>query len=145
MADKRAMKILLFLSISTLVSTVFAQLDEINDKALKDTQEVLLDSSKRQEAIHKDEGAKKADDGLNAVARDQADKDAIYNISSQVMKSITEQAKGDDVEMQKIMMEAQKDPKAFYEKFMSAEQKNQVRGLASEIEKSKAPQAAPQK
>jgi len=139
------MKKLLFFSLNVVVFPLFAQMGEVNEKALQQTQEVLEDHQKRQEAMHSSEGAKKADEGLNSIARDQADKDAIYRISSQVMKTITEQSKGDEIEMQKIMLEAQKDPKAFYEKFMTDEQKNQVRGLSSEIEKSKIPQPVPQK
>lgn len=106
-------------------------------KALKQTQELLKDSAQRAAAVRRDPKAQEMDKKVEALAGSPENKAEIYDISAQVMGKITTEANGDPVKMQQIMLEAQKNPKAFYEKYFDVDQKAKVRGLASQIEKNR--------
>jgi hypothetical protein len=121
-----------------------AQLDGPSKEALEKTQEVLLNAEKRSEAQKNDPKAQSMDKSIESLAGDYQKKEKIYDISAKVFSDLAQKTNGDAKEMERIIEEAQKDPEAFYNKMFPEAQKQELRGLANEIEKTKAPQAPAQ-
>jgi len=74
------------------------------------------------------------DDKVSALAGTSQNKDEIYGIAAQLMEKIAQETNGDPEKMQLLMLEAQKNPEAFYKKYFNDEQKAKVRGVASKIQ-----------
>lgn len=106
-----------------------------HSQALKQTQDLLKDPTARQKAIDKDPKAKDVDDKVSALAGSSENKEEIYGLAMQLMEKLVADTNGDPQKMQALMTEAQKDPKAFYEKYFDAQQQAKTRGLANKIEK----------
>jgi hypothetical protein len=123
--------------ISLVSLSAFADLDKDQRQGLKDTQELLRSPKDRAAAIAKDPKAKDIDDKAGALAGTPENKDEMYDIAAQLVEKIALQANGDPNKMQQLMIEAQKDPKAFYDKYFDDTQKAKVRGLANKIESNK--------
>lgn len=116
-------------------SLAHAQLDEHQRKGLQNTQEKLRDKKARDEAIRENPRGKEVDAKVDALTGGGADKEQVYGLAAQVMEKIVAEAEGDPQKMQRLLMEAQTNPQAFYDKYFTAEQKAAVRGLAEKIEK----------
>jgi hypothetical protein len=120
--------------ISLLSISAFADLDKDQRQGIQDTQHLLKTPAARAKAIAHDPKAKEIDDKAGALAGSAQNKDEMYDLAAQLVEKVAAQANGDPEKMQQLMMEAQKDPKAFYEKFFDDKQKAKVRGLANKIE-----------
>lgn len=120
------------------------ELDKSSEEALQKTKEVLLDASKRKEAMKDNNKAQEGDKHLESFTGSAQNKEAMYRMSADIMENIVKSTNGDAAAMQKMMEDAQKDPEAFYKAVLTDAQKAQVRGLANEIEKSKSPANSPQ-
>ena len=116
-------------------AAAYADLDQHQQQGLKDTQRLLTSPKERDAAIRNDVKATDADKKVEALTGSGKNKEEIYDIASKVMETITKEANGDPQKMQQMLSEAQSNPKAFYEKYFSEEDKNRVRGLANDIEK----------
>ncbi len=112
-----------------------ADMDFHQQKGLEDTQKMLKSPQLRKEAIKKDKHAQEIDSKVDALAGSSKNKEEIYDLASQVMEKVTQEAGGDPEKMEKLLLEAQSNPQAFFEKYFSAEQKKRVRGVAQDIEK----------
>jgi hypothetical protein len=120
-----------------------AQTDQAIENALKDTQDLLKDNSKRQELFKKDSNAKAADDQVqNVTGGDSAQSQEIYNISSDAFSAVMQSAGNDPNKVMEMLNKAKGDPKAFYDS-LPAEIRNKIRGVASDIEKKQAPKNNP--
>lgn len=106
-------------------------------EGLKKTQEFLRNKKERSTFIKNDKKAKEIDAKVEALAGSGADKEEIYDISARVMEKVTAEAKGDPERMQMLLLEASNNPKAFYDKYFSAEDKKRTSALANKIEKKK--------
>jgi hypothetical protein len=120
-----------------------ADLDEHQQNGLRDTKQMLVDPKARNEAIRNDKKAQDVDQKVEALTGAGKNKEEVYGIASEVLEKIATEAKGDPEKMQKILLEAQKDPETFYKKYFNGQQQQRVKGLASEIEKKKAPAPSP--
>src|SRR5665213_1196105 len=134
------MRVISFLLILAAANPALAQeLDKDQVTALNQTKDLLKDPVERQKAINLDPKAKDIDNKVNALAGTGANKEAIYDVASQLMDKIAADAHGDPEKMQELMSEAAKNPEAFRNKYFSEDQKNQVRGIANKIEADKPP------
>lgn len=114
-----------------------AQLDEHQTKGLEDTKEMLVNPAQRKEAIKGDKKALEMDAKVDALAGSSENKEEIYSIAAQVMDKITAECKGEPTCMQKLLLGAQADPKAFHDKYFDKTQQDRVRGVANKIERKK--------
>ena len=112
----------------------FAGLDADQKKGLEQTKTFLKNKGERQKEIDKDPKAKDIDNKVDALAGTPENKEEMYDLASQLVEKIALEANGDADKMQRMLMEAQKNPKAFYEKYFDESQKSKVRGLATKIE-----------
>ncbi len=74
---------------------------------------------------------------MNALAGNEKNKEEIYDLATRLMEKITLESNGDAAKMQALLMEAQKNPQAFYDKMFSKEEKARVRGVAEKVERRK--------
>lgn len=124
------------------LSLVHADLDEHQQKGLSDTKTMLKSPSEREAYLKTDKKARDVDDKVNALAGSAENKEEIYGIASQVMERLTQEANGDPEKMQRILLEAQSNPQAFYGKYFNEKDKAAVRGVSGKIQSTK-PAAAP--
>ncbi|MBT4762344.1 MAG: hypothetical protein HOO06_11650 [Bdellovibrionaceae bacterium] len=112
-------------------------LDIHSQKALQQTTELLNNAQQRENAISETQAGK---DNHAAILKlnggDKQNTDDIYQLSSQIFKDIVKKSNGDANKMQELLLEAQKNPEAFASS-LSNSQKNQLRNISSDIEKSK--------
>lgn len=130
-------KIILVLILSHL--SAYAELDQHSQKGLDDTKALLSNPSERQKAINADPKAKETDAKVSALSGNGKNKEEIYDLASKVMEKITVESGGDAAKMQALLLEAQRNPQAFYDKMFSAEEKARVRGVAEKIERTRSP------
>ena len=130
------MKLLGILIILILASPVVAEdLDKASKEALDQTVDLLNDPQKIEEAKKSDPKAKQADKTLDSLGFSASEKSEVYGLSSQIFEQIVKEANGDPAKMQKILMDAMKDPEAFAKKW-TPEQKAKLKKLTSDAEKS---------
>lgn len=126
---------LFILSLSLIHCAANADLDQHEQQGLKDTKRMLTTPSERNAAIKNDKNARETDAKVEALTGSGKNKEEIYDIASKVMETITVESKGDPEKMQQLLLEAQSNPQAFYDKYFTAAEKSRVRNLATDIEK----------
>ena len=104
------------------------------DSSLQQTQELLKDPSKREQALQTPD-AKNADAAAGALAGSAANKEKMYQISSDLMTYLNKESGGDPSKMMEILAEAQKNPEAFYKKWPPA-QRAALEQLVKDMSKS---------
>jgi hypothetical protein len=118
------------------------EMEPASEIALLQTQELLRDPKARHEAVKKDAKACDVDAGVRKIAGSQEAAEAIYDLSADVMETVTREAGGDSEKMRGLLIEALKNPEAFVEKF-TPEQKAKLKAIAARVpdpsEKKKAP------
>ncbi len=119
-----------------MASTAKAELDKYDQQALKQTQDLLSNPNERGRAIEQDQSAKDVDAKVGALAGSTANKEEIYGLAGQMMERITKETNGDPEKMKKLLLEAQTNPEAFYNK-MNPSQKTQISNLADKINSQK--------
>jgi hypothetical protein len=112
-----------------------SKLPSAEREGLQKTQDFLRNKHDRDSFIKGDQKATDVDRKVEALTGGGADKEQIYDIAAKVMEKIAIETNGNPELMQKLMLEAEKDPQAFYNRYFSAEAKKQTRGLAESIEK----------
>lgn len=110
-----------------------------DESALRNTQQMLKSKQQRNAAIKDDKIAVEIDKKVETLAGTEQNKEEIYDLASQLLETISREAKGDPEKMSQLLMEAQSNPQAFYEKYFTPEQKAKVRGIATNIENQKTP------
>lgn len=133
---------MIILSIMVFSSFVQAQTATVASQvpssagAVRHTQEVLTNTTMRESALDTTK-AKTADQNVEITSMgNQAIKNDIYGISSDLMPWLADIGGGDSSAMQKILMEAQSNPEAlakFYER-MPANQREKVKAVSQQIE-----------
>ncbi len=136
-------KKILFVSLFFTSSFCFANgLSSADQEALDKTVKLLTTQSERNEVIDNNPDAQKADELVNQLSQQGANSEDVYALSANIFKDLLREANGDSAVLQKLLMEAQKNPQALYRK-LSPENRNQLQAITQDIEKKK--QTAPQK
>jgi hypothetical protein len=117
-------------------------LDSDTENALNEVIEMLVTPKQRNQLIDKDAKSKKADEFALQVAGSDANKQKIYELAAKVMKDLAVHHKGDPEKMMEVLNKASKDPESFARSF-SPEQRNALKDLALEIERTKGSRAVP--
>jgi hypothetical protein len=112
--------------------SVFA--DEVNDKALRDTQALLRNQQQRNQVIQGDQRAIEADNFAGqAVGNNPALKNGVYGASADVMGTLHKQSGGDAVQMNAILQKAMQNPEAFL-RSLPPDQQARIKALAIQAE-----------
>lgn len=104
---------------------------QINQQALQQTQDLLINPAERQKALNADPAAKANDAKVQQLLG--ADSQKAYELSAQLMSTIVAQTGGDPQKMQQLMLELQSNPHAL-EKLLTPSQRDQIRKMASDLE-----------
>jgi hypothetical protein len=104
---------------------------QINQQALQQTQELLINPAERQKALNADPAAKANDAKVQQLLGKDSQK--AYELSAQLMSTIVAQTGGDPQKMQQLMLELQSNPHAL-EKLLTPSQRDQIRKMASDLE-----------
>lgn len=100
--------------------------------ALKDTQALLKNPAALKGLVGDDERAALA--AIENLTKGTPGADGkIYDVSSEIFASIVKKANGDSAEIQRLLLEAQANPKKFMES-LSPEQQAKIRAVAGQIE-----------
>jgi hypothetical protein len=135
------MKSILFFSLLFCFQNSLAQ--NIEDEALIKTQSLLKNASERSVEIIKSPDAVNADRNAEVTALgNPAFKQEMYNISSDLLPWLVGLTQGDVSKMSDLLLEAQKNPQAFYERFPAAE-KEKIKALSEAIESNRNKNKAP--
>lgn len=78
-----------------------------------------------------------ADQKVQALGLNEAQQAEFYAISSEVFQRLAQDADGDTAKMEEIMLSAQSNPKAFYEKYFTAAEKAKIQSLGTAAAKKK--------
>lgn len=123
----RNMKILSFLmALGCFVSVqpgICAELDAASDEALARTQAMLRDPSQRDKATAATKQAQFVDQQTQSLAGTPENKNAIYDLSADIMESLVQKTNGDPEKMKALLDQAKNDPKAFADKLTPEQQK----------------------
>lgn len=112
--------------------------DEANRKALEDTQKLLRDRIQREQAIQGSEPAQKANQEAQTLGGSAQNADQIYSLSAEIFANIVKQSNGDAAKMQQMINDAALHPEKL-DLFMTPEIRQQLKGLANEIERQRKP------
>ncbi len=126
---------LFFLVFSVLPTISLADLDSASDEALQNTQKFLVNKEEREIFKGTDPSLKKIDKDLEKLVGDKGQKEEVYKATAKILEDLARETGGDPEKMLQIMEQAQKDPKAFYLKHLSKENKKAIRGIAEDIDK----------
>jgi len=102
-------------------------LDRHSEKALMETQELLRNKQKRDEAIDANDKSRAADAYVDKIG---ADREKIYDLTADILATIVKRTKGDVKAMEKMMEEAAKNPEAFANS-LTGEQKRGISEIAA--------------
>lgn len=109
--------------------------DEATNPALEKTQTCLR--SQNCDSAKTDAGKEVDQKALDAVGGSSGSKQELYNISSDIMPILVQQADGDPMKLQAIVMKAQTDPEGFLNSLPPAVQAK-IKGTASTVENNQA-------
>lgn len=107
---------------------------EINAYALKETQKVMTSESERQKLIQVDPKAKAADDAVVKAVGSGSERDELYRMAADYMKTLSEKSNGDTEAMKRELMKASQDPATFL-KNLPPDMQIRIREIASTVEK----------
>jgi hypothetical protein len=106
-------------------------------EALARTQQLLTDSQMREALLQADPKAPSADENARAAARSDADLEAIYALSAELMSSLIDASGGDPDKMAKMLDEANSNPEKFAAT-LAPEQRKKLAAFAKQIESANA-------
>jgi hypothetical protein len=105
-------------------------LDAASGTALTETTRLLKSKTEREKAIKDNPNAQSVDQMVKSVGGSEGGTEAIYGMSSEVFENVAKEAAGDPVKMQEIITKANQDPKGFYEKYFTVEQKAKLQQMS---------------
>ncbi len=112
----------------------WADLDAPSEQALHQTQSLLTSPTQRNEYLNQQPQAATADQQVKALTSSPEQQTKVYEISSEVFATTTQQSNGDVAKQQELLNKAAKNPEEFL-KSLPPDQQNAIRGLAEQIEK----------
>lgn len=119
------------IAFSLLSSALFAS------DPLQDTIKILTNSTLRQKEGLTTPEARAADAQAGDLVGTLENKEKLYELASSILETLVTEANGDPDKLQKLVEGLQKDPKSLEGK-LSPQQRENLRQLAGNIEKSKA-------
>ncbi|MBI3541678.1 MAG: hypothetical protein HY075_00165 [Deltaproteobacteria bacterium] len=106
------------------------ELDAASTEALDKTKKLLADPKEREKAVAADARATDADQNARqAAGGSEANTQKLYELSAEVMDTITRESGGDPEKMQSLIADALKNPEAFAAKF-TPDQKARLKAIA---------------
>jgi len=125
------MKYLIF-TVSTICC--FSAFSQVDQSALKKTQDVLRDSSKRSSHIEASSPqAKQALELLRSMGMSKQQEDALFDIAADSFGSMMNSVNGDTSKLKKQLANGMSDPKSFI-KNMDSRSIDRIRELSSQVE-----------
>src|SRR5947208_765057 len=112
--------------IMALLFSNFAQtkdLDPASTEALKKTQELLQTTELRDKAVAESSNAQFIDAQVRSLVGNGANKEQIYQISSQILAELVKSTGGDASKMSQILIHGKNNPKEFLESLSPESQK----------------------
>ncbi|MGH1468193.1 MAG: hypothetical protein ACRBBP_04835 [Bdellovibrionales bacterium] len=113
-------------------------MDSASSDALKKTQDLLRDHSKRMNAVNGSQKGKDAHKQVQQLFGSSGNVDKAYEMAAQMMGSVMKEAGGDATKAQEILNTGAANPAAFAERLPS-DFKKMLHETANDIEKSKGP------
>lgn len=128
------LKALLCLTLASFVtSTAWSKSDkEVNEEALKNTQDLLKNPTERQKALNTPAARQSVEQLKNLTGGDAQIEQEIWELSADLMPILLEESKGDPQKMTKLLQEMKANPLSFADKFSGA-QKEKLRKIAEKI------------
>lgn len=112
--------------------------DESTTLATQQTQDLLKNSKARHAAIKENDAAIKNDAYIRSKLTSEKDINEAYGVAAELLPWIVEQSGGDPEKMQAMLVDAQKNPEAFYNR-MPAAQRAKIKQLSKAIPEPKKP------
>lgn len=107
-------------------------LDAASLEALQKTQGLLINPEQRAQAMKNDPKALANDAKVKSTLGNQSQ--PAYELSAQVLETIVKKTNGDPKQMQEIVNQLMSNPQML-EQYLTPQQRDQIRGMASQIEK----------
>lgn len=126
-------KHLIIIGVSFFSFKAHAELDKYNQDALNKTQEMLRNKSQRDAVIKNTPQAQEYIQKMNQMGMNGSQQDKTFDITADIFGTLVKDSNGDASAMQKLLLNAQKDPQAFYNS-LSPEQKKMIQSLGLEME-----------
>lgn len=112
-------------------------------EAVKDTEDLLRNSERRNEVIKADPKAKSANDKVKAVTGgDDISTQKIYSISADILPYLMKEAQNNPDKAEELLKNAQRNPAAFLNS-LPADIRNKIQDVSAEIERKNSSGAAP--
>lgn len=128
------LRVLMVITSLTLFSfSSHAELDKFDQEALKKTQDFLKNKSERDAFIKKSPDAQPHVQKMNEMGMNESQKNKTFNISADVFGELVKENNGDAAAVQKMLLNAQQNPEAFYNS-LSPENKKMIESLGAEME-----------
>jgi hypothetical protein len=106
------------------------------DKALKETQDMLMDPSLRREATRGNADAAKVEAQVQGLGLGAEGQKEVFGISADILGSMVQETGGDPALMQQRMNEALANPESFFNG-LSADQQKRIREVSGELDPKK--------
>ncbi len=134
------LKLNLFLYILLFGSVALAELDNSSQEALDKTVKAMTNPTEREKAFQENPKFKEGEAGADMLVKgNEAQKQQIYELAAKVLEGLAKKSDGDSEKMREMVSKGSQNPGQFMQENLSAEQLNQVRELAAEIEKGREP------
>tara|TARA_B100001248_G_scaffold262158_1_gene256440 strand:+ start:1189 stop:1581 length:393 start_codon:yes stop_codon:yes gene_type:complete len=124
----------MFLFFIALAFSQSQTLDSHSQNALRQTQELLNNRVKREQAIQENPTSQAVGEKVEHLTLgNEEHKDQVFHLSAGALENIAKEAGGDAGKMQKIMQELQRNPAAL-KNYLSKEQLQQLKSLGHELQ-----------
>lgn len=124
---------IILVALNFLSVNAHAELDKYDQEALQKTQEFLRSKSQREANLKTNKDAQPYVQKMNEMGMNAAQQDQTFNITADVFGELIKANNGDPAALQKMLLNAQKDPQGFFNS-LSPEQKSKIQNLGKEME-----------
>lgn len=118
--------------------SVYGQVDDSDQQAVKQTQDFLKNKKERDEYKAKSKSAHQADDQLSALGFTEEESQAVYELSAEVFSGVAGEGGASPEKMLRILAEYQRNPASFASKW-TPEQKAKLKALAEKLDHKNVP------
>lgn len=116
----------------------FAELKSDDADSLQKTQNLLKDKAAREAFIKENPEAQQHVNQMNSLGMSANQQNEIYGVSSEIFAQLIKENNGDSVAVSKMLLEAQKNPEAFY-KSLSPESQAKIKAMGFQLEEKNSP------
>lgn len=114
----------------------FAELKSDDADSLQKTQNFLKDKAAREAFIKDNPEAQQHVNQMNSLGMSANQQNEIYGVSSEIFAQLIKENNGDSIAVSKMLLEAQKNPEAFY-KSLSPESQAKIKAMGFQLEEKK--------